>query len=36
MCPHGYHHNGYIYIVLVGMEYAFGRVHNPLGACRIR
>ena len=25
-----------IYIVLVSMEYAFGRVLNPLGACRIR
>ena len=25
----------YIYIVLVSMEYAFGRVLNPLGACRI-
>ena len=24
-----------IYIVLVSMEYAFGRVLNPLGACRI-
>ena len=39
MYPHGYHHSGfiyiYIYIVLVSMEYAFGRVLNPLGACRI-
>ena len=25
----------YIYMVLVSMEYAFGRVLNPLGACRI-
>ena len=25
----------YIYIVLVSMEHAFGRVLNPLGACRI-
>ena len=26
----------YLFMVLVSMEYAFGRVLNPLGACRIR
>ena len=25
----------YVCIVLVSMEYAFGRVLNPLGSCRI-